>query len=203
MSDYKELSTISEKDYASGVYLTLFQRKLLQKKLTSAISEQYRQRIQIMLLADGGKTQTEICQILGCCQATARHWMLMVRTQMAHKWQDQPLGRPKVINHEYVSRLQELVNKSPKELGYPFRRWTANWLSKHLAQEFDISISDRHINRLLEQMGLSTKGQSKKMEEKKSQTQGTANIKIGDLAWQNNSKSQELPFINLVKSEEG
>jgi transposase len=72
-------------------------------------------------------------------------------------WQVQPLGRPKIITEEYIASLQELVNRSPKEYGYPFQRWTAAWLRCHLAKELGIEVSDRHVNRLLNQMGLSTR----------------------------------------------
>ncbi|MBE9011420.1 helix-turn-helix domain-containing protein [Pseudanabaenaceae cyanobacterium LEGE 13415] len=72
-------------------------------------------------------------------------------------WESQPVGRPKTINDDYLARLKELVSHSPKQFGYPFERWTAHWLKKHLLQETGVAISDRHINRLLKQMGLSTR----------------------------------------------
>lgn len=70
----------------------------------------------------------------------------------------QPIGRPKVITDEYVAALKHLVTQSPQVYGYPFKRWTAAWLRIHLAKELGIEVSDRHINRLLQQMGLSTRG---------------------------------------------
>jgi transposase len=72
-------------------------------------------------------------------------------------WNVQPIGRPKVVTDEYVNALRELVRRSPQDYGYPFKRWTANWLRCHLAKELEIEVSDRHINRLLAQMGLSTR----------------------------------------------
>ncbi len=57
---------------AVGKYLTSFQRKLLQKSLQQDLSDKQRQRIQIMLLADEGKTQAQICQKLGCCIVVTR-----------------------------------------------------------------------------------------------------------------------------------
>ncbi|NEO70672.1 MAG: helix-turn-helix domain-containing protein [Moorea sp. SIO3H5] len=141
----------------TGRYLTPFQKKLLQKSLELDLSEKYRQRIQIMLLADQGKSQAEIGQALGCCPATARHWMLMARTGQALNWQDNPIGRPKAVNEQYLERLQELVKQSPRDCGYSFRRWTAHWLSQHLAKELGVEITPRHVNRLLKKMGLSTR----------------------------------------------
>ena len=68
-----------------------------------------------------------------------------------------PIGRPKTIDDAYIQRLEALVRQSPKVLGYSFDRWTAHWLRKHLLQESGIAVTERHINRLLRQMGLSTR----------------------------------------------
>lgn len=167
----------------TGKYLTPFQKKLLQKSLELDLSQKYRQRIQIMLLADEGKSQAEIGQVLGCCPATARHWMLMARTGQALNWQDNPIGRPKAVNEQYLERLQELVKQSPRECGYCFRRWTAHWLSQHLAKELGVEITPRHVNRLLKQMGLSTRPRkSSKAQSKTTENRMTGvSIMIHDL----------------------
>ncbi|MEH2296939.1 MAG: helix-turn-helix domain-containing protein [Nostoc sp.] len=177
-----------------GKYLTPFQRKLLLENLYKSLPESYRQRIEIMLLADEGKTQRSICQTLGCCAATARHWMHIARTGMAHQWQDCPIGRPKAINDQYLERLKELVSSSPRDHGYVFRRWTANWLGKHLVKEFGIEVSDRHIKRLLKQMGLSTLAKPSNAE----QAQGSK-ILIADLKSAPISDNSELLLINFAK----
>ncbi|MUG94309.1 helix-turn-helix domain-containing protein [Scytonema sp. UIC 10036] len=140
--------------------LTPFQRKLLMKKLEADLRPEYRRRIQIMLMADTGQTQTHICAELGCSQETARYWIEMARAGKAHLWEDRPMGRPKTVNAQYLNRLKELVSHSPREYGYPFQRWTARWLGKHLAKELGIEMSDRYISMLLKKMGLSTRSQS-------------------------------------------
>jgi diguanylate cyclase (GGDEF)-like protein/PAS domain S-box-containing protein len=70
-------------------------------------------------------------------------------------WSLPSLGRPKATTHQYLQRLQELVNHSPEDYGYARKRWTGQLLKQQLATEFSIEVSDRHINRLLQQMGLS------------------------------------------------
>ena len=142
-----------------GRYLTPFQKELLQKSLSKESSQQYQQRIRIMLLADEGQTQGEICRILNCAPATVRHWVLIARTGRAHQWKDEPVGRPKRVNEQYLERLKQLVNQNPQDYGYAFRRWTGNWLSRHLAEELGIEVHERHISRLLKEMGLSTRPQ--------------------------------------------
>ncbi len=152
-----QVSSVIGKSDEQGRCLTLFERQLLQKNLQSDLPEQYRLRIQIMLLADEGKTQAQICKVLGCSQATARHWISVAQTGRYHKWNDKPVGRPRTVDDQYLGRLKELVTQSPKEFGYSFRRWTAQWLSKHLAKELGVEVCSYHINRLLKEMGLSTR----------------------------------------------
>ncbi len=187
---------MSKQDHQSPGGLTPFQRKLLQKSLQDNLSEQYRQRIEIMLLADEGKTQTQICKALGCSQGTARHWIFMAQAGLAHNWDDNLIGRPKSVNEQYLERLKELVSQSPKEFGYSFQRWTAQWLSKHLAKEFGIEVSDRHINRLLKDMGLSTRPKPTPVEE----TAPNANrLTIRDLTETSVSASPEFWPFNSIR----
>jgi transposase len=158
-------------------YLTPFQHKLLLKSLETNLRPEYRRRIEIMLLANAGQSQTDICKTLGCSPETARYWIDMARMGRAHLWNDRPMGRPKTVNEQYLARLQELVSHSPREYNYPFRRWTAQWLSKHLAKELGIEVSACHINRLLKQMGLSTRPKLATEETSSSQV----NLTIRDL----------------------
>ncbi|MDJ0619595.1 MAG: helix-turn-helix domain-containing protein [Calothrix sp. MO_192.B10] len=185
-------STQDRNDGGRVHLLTPFQHQLLQKSLQDDLPEPYRQRIQIMLMADEGKTQTEICQTLGCCPGTARHWILMARSGMAHRWQDSPIGRPKAVNDKYLERLKELVSQSPREFGYGFERWTGQWLSKHLAKEFGIKLGDRRINQLLKEMGLSTREQPAKAENATHEDTTSTNLKISDLLF---SSAPDVPDL--------
>ncbi|MBD2569025.1 helix-turn-helix domain-containing protein [Anabaena lutea] len=183
-------------DAHDSKFLTPFQRKALLKNLQSNIQPEYRRRIEIMLLADMGKSQSLICEIIGCSQEMARYWIGIAEAGMAHKWNERPIGRPKTVNHQYIERLKELVSHSPREYGYAFGYWTAQWLSKHLANELGIEISDRHINRLLKQMGLSTKRKSSH-QSTNVQTQD-AGITIGDL--QSSSEPSFNWSFNLIQT---
>ncbi|WP_448268149.1 helix-turn-helix domain-containing protein [Nostoc sp. DSM 114159] len=194
MSHNRAKTDVKGQDNPIGKFLTAFQRKMLQKSLQDDLPESYRQRIEIMLLADQGKSQTEICQTLGCCPATARHWMHIVRSGMAHQWQESAIGRPKVVNEEYLERLKELVIHSPRDYGYPFGRWTAQWLSKHLEKELGISIGDRNINLLLKKMGLSTRRKCETVDK----VSDSSRIAIRDL--ESSFEPNVLCSLNLINS---
>jgi transposase len=134
-----------------SLYLSTDQQQALELALQSQLAPEYRQRIEIMLLTNAGRTQAQICRQVGCSPLTARHWMLMAKTDQAHLWQEQPIGRPKIVSHEYRERLVAVSQSSPEQFGYSFSRWTGEWLSQHLEAEMGIKISARHINRLLKE----------------------------------------------------
>ena len=206
---HEEVSPYSKKSsnnnsMGAGKYLTPFQKTSLQKSLKKNLSDIEIQRIQIMLLADEGRTQAQICQELGCCQATARHWITMARTNQAHHWRSNPIGRPKLVHEEYLQRLKQLVTKSPQEVNvpnkdyqYPFRHWTAQKLSQHLHAEFGIKLTPQHLNRLLKHMGLSTRPKSTPETESARSSQG---IQIGNLDTVSTFDTSEIWNFNPLTS---
>ncbi|QIR41330.1 helix-turn-helix domain containing protein [Tolypothrix sp. PCC 7910] len=177
-------------------FFTPEQHQNLLKNLQANLPPEYRKRLEIMLLADMGKSQTEICQILGCSQEMARYWITIAKAGLAEQWQQKPIGRPKTVNQQYIARLKELLSHSPRNYGYAFSSWTSQWLSKHLATEFGIEISNRHINRLLKDMGLATQKQrsSKKVESQEIKATG---VRISDL--QSHSDAHIYQSFNLVQ----
>ncbi|MBS9396121.1 MAG: helix-turn-helix domain-containing protein [Dolichospermum sp. OL03] len=204
VTNLPKVDEIKSPNIYQGKFLTLFQRQLLQKSLEKDLPELSHQRIQIMLLADEGKTQTQIRKELGCCPATARHWIHIARSGMAHQWNSSPIGRPKIVNEEYLERLQQLINHSPREFGYSFEKWTAGWLSKHLAKELEIKVSDASIKRLLKQMGLSTRPKSTITRQKTTQPTEERQIYIRDLSTEimaNERKKLAVNFLTLATNQ--
>lgn len=181
-----------------GQLLTPFQRKHLQKSLQSDLSKPYRQRIQIILLADEGFSQVRICQTLGCSPATTRYWIQTASAGMAHLWQDSPIGRPPKVNDEYLERLKQLVNGSPRLYGYSIGRWKADWLGEQLAKELGVEITSQHINRLLKQMGLSTRPKPTNSKNTNSLNVAGKHILIADIQPESIPDSPSFLSINLI-----
>jgi transposase len=200
MYTYPSTSSNRAGSNSLGNFLTDSQREMLLESLQEDCPESQRQRIQIMLLADEGITQAEICQILGCCPATARHWIHIARQGMVHQWQDCPIGRPKSFKEEYLIRLKELLNSNPRNYGYASQHWTLNCLQKHLCEEFGFKVSDRHFKRLLKQMGLSTRRKSSHNGQNSPKSAAEPKIAIADLKKANTADSSEIILINSHKA---
>ena len=165
---------------------------LIPEGLPENTSSQSRRRLEIIIRTHLGQSQAEICREVGCSKETARYWMTVAKTEAVNSWSDNSVGRPKVVNDLYLKRLQELVCSSPQEYGYGFKNWTARWLSQHLAKELGISISDRHVNRLLKQMGLSTRGKNRQITQKSELSAQNSKIVIRDLNPSLLSQSEQL-----------
>ena len=157
LQDYTS-STVVQGEIAAenkGRYFSLSQRQLLVENLQADLSPEYCLRIKIMLLADTGHSQSQVCAYLGCSKETARYWIAMTQAGQTHRWNDCFKGRPSIINEQFLHRLQELVKHDPRKYGYSFSRWTGQWLAKHLTKELNITVSPSYINILLKEMGLS------------------------------------------------
>jgi transposase len=176
---------------SQGLYLTPFQRQLLGESIDRDLPPAHRQRLEIVLLTDVGKTQAEICRSVGCSAATASRWMQLTRAGLAHQYLDYPVGRPKLITDEYIEFLRELLKHSPKDYGYPFKTWTVSWLGKHITKEKGIAVSQSHLKRVMRELGLSTRSKPQQ-----SIKQSTANISIADLA-DFSLPDEELSELNL------
>jgi transposase len=178
-----------------GIYLTPFQRQMLAEKIAKEPPNAYRQRLEIILLTDGGNTQAAICRRLGCSPGTASRWIQLTKAGLAHQYLDCPVGRPKVVTEEYVECLRELLEHSPRDYGYPFKTWTIDWLGKHIAKEKGITVSHSHLKRVMRELGLSTRTKLQQP-----QSHSTANIFIADLpddATQSDRAESGLNLFNL------
>ena len=117
-------NAFSDSQHHPNSFLSTFQRQYLEKSLEKDLPKHHDRRIKIMLLADEGKTQTKICQELGCSPSTARYWITMAKSGQAHQWNNPTVGRPQVMDQQGLQRLRELVTQSPKEVKVPNRDFT-------------------------------------------------------------------------------
>jgi putative transposase len=155
MSQQNLNAETSDSKLLKGQILTDSQRTRLLEILDGDVPDKYRKRISIMLLADDGRTPKEISEELKCSIAMAKTWILVASAGQINNWRDASIGRPRIVNETHIKRLRELLNLSPRDVGYAFTRWTGESLSRQMFREFSIKICPRHINRLVKQLELS------------------------------------------------
>lgn len=58
-------------------------------------------------------------------------------------------GRPPRVTADYVTRLCQIVEQPPRDLGLPFSNWTTRNLADYLAQQTGIRICPRQVENYL------------------------------------------------------
>lgn len=58
-------------------------------------------------------------------------------------------GRPCRVTEEYVAKLLESVEKSPRDLGLSFSNWTTAHLAQYLSEQTGIELSPRQVENYL------------------------------------------------------
>ena len=142
-------------------FLTKEQKKAMRKAMREDECPHFREHILIMLLANDGKTQSQIADFIGCSLRTVSHWFTHGDPENLESFRDgRGQGNNQKATPDYIDLLIEIVEKEPTELGYEFGRWTAQRLSEHLAKETGITLSSGQVKRLLKKKTIDTFGRS-------------------------------------------
>jgi transposase len=63
-------------------------------------------------------------------------------------------GRPSKATDQYVEVLKEAVQKSPRDLGYPFSSWTLERLREHVGHQTGVLLNPRYLSSLMGKHGI-------------------------------------------------
>lgn len=133
-------------------FLAPSQREKLQAALKESDCPRFTQRILILLLLNDGKTHQEISAFLGCSYRTVAYWCVHGDPEKLDTLQDRrEQGNYRKATDEYIKRLMETIETSPKDEGYEFGRWTTARLATYLAQTTGIVLSGEQVRRILHQ----------------------------------------------------
>ena len=123
-------------------------------------SQQLAQRVRIILLAEEGKTHTQISQALEISIDMARHWrnrwlsfapIPLSEMSVSERLEDAPRpGKPSVISAEQMCKIVALACEAPEKSGRPISQWTGREIADELMhQKIVETISPRHAQRIL------------------------------------------------------
>ena len=136
-------------------FLTQEQKERLQTAVRSDDCPRMREHILILLLQNDGKTYEEIADFIGCGYRTVAYWCVHGDPDNFDSLRDKrSQGNYRKATEEYITLLQDVVEKAPSEFG----RWTANRLSTYLLEQTGIQISGKQISRILQKKSMSIFG---------------------------------------------
>lgn len=111
-------------------------------------------RIQIVLLADKGLSQTAISQATGCSRSwtheVLKRFVLQGVAALADRREDN--GQVK-LDEEFLSLLHDLVDASPRDHGFVRPTWTQELLVKAMHKEGGVKVHVGTMSRALAKIG--------------------------------------------------
>ena len=142
-------------------FLSQEQKERLQTVVRSKDCPRLREHALILLLQNDGKTYEQIVDFIGCSYRTVAYWCVHGDPDNLDSLRDKrEQGNYRKATEEYLSLLQDVVEKSPSEFGYEFGRWTAVRLSTYLQEQTGIKLSSKQISRILQKKSTSTFGRN-------------------------------------------
>lgn len=131
------------------------ERSRLQTVLRTSKDAKYKDRCRAVLWSADGKSVTEIAELLGVHRSTVHRWVKdYVRFGLEGLEVGKSTGRPRKVDSEVDEILLAATDKNPRDLGYPFTRWTAVNLAAHVAREAHVHVHPATLRRAMKRLGL-------------------------------------------------
>lgn len=115
------------------------------------------QRVLAAIGRKQGATLEELGERHNIAEKTVRNWLDRFEEQPLAEapYDDERPGRPAKLTSEQKADLIGDFQRSPTELGYNRSVWIPELVQTHLAKNYDVEYSLRHIYRLIDEAGLS------------------------------------------------
>jgi transposase len=125
---------------------------------TTGCTKTYRRAQAILWLADGWKVQ-DIAARLQVTRFTVSNWRARFferRSLPANQWfQDKPhSGRPRKGEGKLDDRLNEVIDKDPRDFGYHCTTWTASLLVQYMDEFHHIPVGEETVRRALARLDI-------------------------------------------------
>ena len=80
-------------------------------------------------------------EIVGRSRISVTRWLHQFdRHGLGALWPDKSTGRPPKADADLKAALIETAEQNPRDLGYPFTRWSADLLTEHLRRKLHVDI---------------------------------------------------------------
>jgi transposase len=98
-------------------------------------------------------TAERIAGIVARDRSTVYRWLKAFDADgLAALWPGKSPGRPPVADAEFQTALKQAVEQNPRDLGYPFTRWTVDLLTEHLRRTTHVQVSASTVRGVLKRL---------------------------------------------------
>ena len=130
--------------------LTADERKALSRLIRRERDARIVRRAQMIRLSAAGIPVPKISALWDVNDQTVRRTIQRFEAEGLAGLRDKPRkGRPAKKTDRYVALLKEAVQRSPRDLGYPFSSWTLERLREHLALQTGIQLHPNSLSRIM------------------------------------------------------
>jgi len=113
----------------------------------------YRRAQAVWLSSQRLKVQ-QIAEIVSRSRLTVTRWLHEFDTHgLSALWPGKSTGRPPKADAEFQAALAAAVEQNPRDLGYPFTRWSVDLLTEHLRRKTHIDVSCSTVYHTLKRLG--------------------------------------------------
>ena len=96
----------------------------------------------------------EIAEIVSRSRQTVTRWLHQFDAGgLPALWPGKSTGRPPKADAEFQAALAHAVEQNPRDLGYPFTRWSVDLLTEHLRRTMHIDVSYSTVYHTLKRLG--------------------------------------------------
>jgi len=125
-------------------------RKLRKKPPNLAV---YRRAQAIHFSSQRLKAQ-RIAEIVSRSPLTVTRWIHQFNDQgLPALWPGKSTGRPPKADADFQAALAQTVDQNPRDLGYPFTRWSVDLLTEHMRRATHIDVSWSTVYHTLKRLG--------------------------------------------------
>jgi transposase len=134
--------------------LTRSEKRRVQELRRKPPSTEVYRRVQAVHFSSRGLKAHEIALIVDRSRVTVTRWLHDFHARGTESlWPGKSTGRPPKADADFQAALSLAVEQNPRDLGYPFTRWTADLLTEHLRRETHVDVSSSTVCKTLKRLG--------------------------------------------------
>lgn len=130
------------------------ERERLERAAARSKEPKFRDRCRAVLWSEEGRSVGEIAGLLRVHHSTVWRWIADYRRFGIKGLEvEKPAGRARLIDEDGEAALERALRSNPRDLGYPFTRWTQPTLIEFLYEAVHVRVSVDTVRRALHRLG--------------------------------------------------
>jgi len=111
-------------------------------------------RAQAIHLSSQRRKAQQIAEIVSRSPLTVTRWIHEFDAHgLRALWPGKSTGRPPKADADFQAALAQAVEQNPRDLGYPFTRWSVDLLTEHMRRTTHIDVSCSTVYHTLKRLG--------------------------------------------------